>query len=121
MKVLFFLVIDEFKDDGNALEVREREKKQAKKKILLFIIVFYFWLVKQLKLARNYNNLHLSLFHFSSWLVNVVDGFILVIYHLVEKGALAPSVKQTFLYKPAYIYTVWIIEVRLTTMLHTYA
>ena len=37
------LVSKAYKDDGRALEVRKREKKQATKKILLFILVFYFW------------------------------------------------------------------------------
>ena len=29
--------------EGLVIEVRKREKEQAKKKILIFIIVFYFW------------------------------------------------------------------------------
>lgn len=69
--------------EGLVIEVRKREKDQAKKKILIFIIVFYF-----------------------CWSVNVIDGLLMIVAHLKS-----PSHSfYKILYKPYYIYTVWIIE-----------
>jgi hypothetical protein len=69
-----------------AVEAREIEKKQARKKIIVFILAFYL-----------------------CWLINVIDGFILIIVHLVSPGTLSPT--PSFIYNPIYIYVIWITEV----------
>jgi hypothetical protein len=68
-----------------AVEAREIEKKQARKKIIVFILAFYL-----------------------CWLINVIDGFILIIVHLVSPGTLSPT--PSFIYNPIYIYVIWITE-----------
>ena len=49
---------------------------------------------------------------FCSWAVNVIDGILLIVAHILYHDPSAPAPPlYRFLYKPYYIYTVWIIEV----------
>ena len=49
---------------------------------------------------------------FCSWAVNVIDGILLIAAHILYHDPSAPAPPlYRFLYKPYYIYTVWIIEV----------
>ena len=41
--IIFISPVQKTFKEGLVIEVRKREKDQAKKKILIFIIVFYFW------------------------------------------------------------------------------
>ena len=47
-----------------------------------------------------------------SWAVNMIDGILLIAAHILYHDPSAPAPPlYRFLYKPYYIYTVWIIEV----------
>lgn len=45
-----------------------------------------------------------------SWSVNVIDGVLLIVAHLMNIGG-TNSQLYLFLYKPVYIYICWTIEV----------
>ena len=51
---------------------------------------------------------HMSL----SWLVNVLDGIVLIVAHVISGGPSDPNHSlYRFLYHSKYIYTVWTLEV----------